>query len=72
MESRVKKQLKHLLLEEDLKIKDLMPLLKEKKGKEYSYNSFVQRLTRAAISYEEMFDIADALGYEIKFVKKNH
>ena len=70
MEYRVKKQIKHLLLEEDLKIKDIVPMLAEKNGRKYEYNSFIHRLRRGTILYEEMLDIADILGYEIKFEKK--
>jgi len=71
MENRVKKQLKHLLLEEDLKIKDIVPKLTEKTGKCYVYDSFIHRLKRATITYEEMLDIAEILGYDIQFVKRN-
>lgn len=71
MENRIKKQLKHLLLEEDVKIKDLIPLLSKKAKKEYSYDSFIHRLGRATITYEEMIDIADVLGYDIQFVKRS-
>ena len=70
MANRVKKQLKQLLLEEDLKIKDIIPLLSDKIGKQYVYDSFIHRLGRASITYEEMIDIADVLGYDIQFVKR--
>ena len=69
MESRVKKQLKRILLEEDLNIKQLVPLLAKKTGREYTYSSFINRLARAAISYEEMLDIAEILGYKVKIEK---
>ena len=72
MDSRLKKQLKHLLLEEDMKIMELVPLLSKKRGKSYAYDGFIHRLGRATITYEEMLDIADILGYEIKFVKKGN
>ena len=72
MENRVKKQLKHLLLEEDLKIKDIVPKLAEKTGKQYAYDSFIHHLKRATITYEEMLDIAEILGYDIQFVKRKN
>lgn len=72
MENRLKKQLKHLLLEEDMKITELVPLLSEKRSKEYAYDGFIHRLARASITYDEMLDIADILGYEIKFIKKEN
>lgn len=71
MENRLKKQVKHLLLEEDLKITQLLPLLSQKRKKDYDYGSFIQRIGRETVTYTEMLDIAEILGYEIKFVKKN-
>ena len=70
MENRTRKQVKRLLLEENYMIKELAQMLTEKRGIKYSADSFSQRLRRASITYEEMLDIADILGYEIKFVKK--
>ena len=72
MENRVRKQVKKLLLEENLFLKELVEILSEKTGREYRPDSFSHRLARAKISYEEMLDIADVLGYEIVFKKKNN
>ena len=58
-------------MEEDLKITQLLPLLSKKRDKIYDYGSFIHRLRRETVTYTEMLDIADILGYEIKFVKKN-
>ncbi len=71
MENRTKKQIKHLLLEENYMLKELAQMLEEKRGVKCSADSFSHRLGRATITYEEMLDIADILGYEIKFIKKN-
>ena len=38
-------------------------------GRQYEYNSFIHRLRRGTVLYEEMLDIAEILGYEIKFEK---
>ena len=70
MKNRVKKQVKQLLLNENYFMKELVDLLVEKKGRKTSADSFSHRLARATISYEEMLDIADVLGYEIIFKKK--
>lgn len=70
MKNRVRKQVKQLLLEENLFLKELVGMLSEKTGREYRADSFSHRLSRAKISYEEMLDIADVLGYEIIFKKK--
>lgn len=72
MDNVLKKQIKRLLVEEDLKISELIPLLTEKTGHKYSYDSFIHRLQRATVTYVEMVNIADVLGYDIKFIKKNN
>ena len=47
-------------------------MLIEKTGRNTTADSFSHRLARASITYEEMLDIADVLGYEIVFKKKNN
>ena len=70
MENLVKKQIKRLLLEEDLKLKELAFLLSEKYEKKYSPDSLSHKIARNSITYSEMVCIAEILGYEIKFIKK--
>lgn len=69
MENRVKKQVKMLLLQEDLTLKALGRKLEEATGKKYAIDSFSHRLSRESLTYKEMLIIADILGYEIKFEK---
>ena len=71
MENRVKKQVKILLAQENYFLKELVQMLAKKSGKNYTQDSFSHRLGRATITYEEMLDIAEVLGYEIKFIKKD-
>ena len=52
-------------------MKELVEMLVEQKGRKTTADSFSHRLARAKISYEEMLDIADVLGYEIIFKKKD-
>ena len=72
MENRVRKQIRLLLLQEDLKLKDLAVLLGEHLGKNYSYDSLSHRIGRKSLSYDEMVTIADILGYDIKFVRREN
>ena len=71
MENRVKKQVKILLANEDCMMKELAEMLEQKNGKKCTLDSFSHRLARASITYEEMLDIAEVLGYEIIFKKKD-
>ena len=57
-------QLKHILLEEKKKIKDIAEM------QETSIQNLSQKLKRNTIKYQEMLDIAEKLGYEIKWEKK--
>ena len=70
MINHVKKQIKKLLLEEDLMLKDLAKEMSEKLNKTISPSSLSHKIGRNSITYSEMVCIAEILGYEIKFVKK--
>lgn len=56
-------QLKHILIEENKKIKDIAEM------QETSIQNLSKKLRRNTIRYQEMLDIAEKLGYEIKWVK---
>lgn len=61
MRLEAKEQIKTLLAQKGLKLKDLA----EKLG--CTPNSLTQRLGRGSITYNEMLIIADILGYKIHF-----
>lgn len=44
-------------------IKELVPMLAEKRGTKYSADNFSQRLRRATITCEEILDIAEIPGF---------
>lgn len=69
MDNQVKKDVKALLVQEDLKLKELVELLTKKTGKMYSSSGLSHKLGREKLSYKEMLDIAEILGYKIKFEK---
>ena len=46
-------------------------LLKENKNRNLSMNNLSRKLRTKTIKYEEVRDILDVLGYDIKFVKRN-
>ncbi len=69
MDNQVKKDVKSLLVQEDIKLKELVELLTKKTGKIYSSSGLSHKLGREKLSYKEMLDIAEILGYKIKFEK---
>lgn len=70
MENQLRKQLKMLLLQEDVKLYELAQAMTEKTGRVYTPTALSHRMGRATITYQEMLIIAEILGYEIKFIKK--
>ena len=70
MKLHIREQVKVLLAQEGLMLKDLAKMISEKTGKNCAPNSLSQRLTRGSMSYKDVLLIADLLGYEIEF-KKN-
>lgn len=70
MSLKVKEQVKALLAQEDIKLKDLAKILSEKTFKKYSPDSLSQKLRRGSLSYNEVLIIANLLGYSIKFEKQ--
>lgn len=70
MENYVKKQVKILLLQEDKLLKELAADLSKATNKKYTPDSLSHKIARNSLSYSEMVCIAEILGYEVKFVKK--
>ena len=64
--------LKLLTVNEGTSITKVLEKLEVLRNKKYPRNSFSTRLKNGTVSYDEMFGIAEILGYEIQFVKKNY
>lgn len=70
MQMLVREQVKTLLAQEGIKMKDLAIKMEEISGRTYSLQNLSHRLRRGTLTYNEMLLIADILGYEISFQKK--
>ena len=71
MRLQIKEQIKTLLAQEGIKLKDLAEMISNKTGETCSANSLSQKLRRGTWSYNETLMIADLLGYKITFTKDN-
>lgn len=71
MKLLVKEQIKTLLAQEGLMLKELAEILSQKTGKKCTPDSLSQKLRRGSLTYNETLLIAELLGYRIEFVKKN-
>lgn len=65
----VKKDIKMLLLENDITITDIAKEMTQRTGKYFSRSNISQKLLRGTLKYEEAQLIGDILGYELKFVR---
>ena len=64
-------ELKSTLAYEATTMTKVAKLLKENKNRNLSMNNLSRKLRTKTINYEEVRDILDVLGYDIKFVKRN-
>ena len=67
----IKKQIKILLAEEELTLKDLAEKLSAKSGKKVTADSLSKKLRNNTIKYAEAEELIDCLGYKIKIEKKS-
>ena len=70
MKLLVKEQIKMLLLQEKLMLKELAELISQNSVKKCTPDSLSQKLRRGSLTYNETLMIADLLGYDIKFIKR--
>lgn len=64
----VKEQIKILLVQRKMKLRELAEKLTEKTGRKYTENSISQRLGRGSITYNEVLAISSILDYKIQFI----
>lgn len=63
--------LKKVLLDVDVSLTELAEALSKKLGKRYSMQNLSNKLRNETITHREMLVIADILGYNLQFVRKN-
>lgn len=66
----IKAKIKSLLALEEIKLNELVVLLKEKHNKDILPNTLSKQLNREIIRYKDVEEILDVIGYEIIFQKK--
>lgn len=66
----IRKQIKNILTNEDLTIKELAEKLSDKRQKVINPDSISQKLLRGSIKHAEVEEILDLLGYDIIFQKR--
>lgn len=63
-------ELKKILLDTDVNLTELAAALGKRVNKAYSMQNLSNKLRNETITYREMLIIADILGYELKFIRK--
>lgn len=64
-------ELKKILLDVNVSMTELAQALEKRLNKPYSMQNLSNKLRNETISHREMLIIADILGYDLKFVRKN-
>ena len=67
----VKKLIKLFAAREGISVAELIRRFSKYIGKNYSTQSFSNRMSKGTVHYNEVDKIAEMLGYEIKFERKN-
>ena len=63
--------LKKILLDVNISLTELAEALGKRLNKHYSLNNLSNKLRNETITHREMLIIADILGYDLKFVRRN-
>ncbi len=67
----VRKDIKVLLAESNVKLKDLAVEMSKKIGKKITADNISQKLRKGTLRYDDAMIIGDILGYDLKFIKRN-
>ena len=70
MKLLVREQVKTLLAQENIKLKDLAAMISEQTGKNCAPNVLSRKLSRGTLSYNEAIMIFELFGYEISLTRK--
>lgn len=70
MNLKAREQIKSILAQEGLMMKDLAAKLEGELNKQYTLNNLSKKLRGGTIPYNQVVLIADILGYKIKFEKE--
>lgn len=65
-------ELKKVMLDVNVNLTELAESLGKRLNKSYSMQNLSNKLRNETITYREMLIIADILGYDLKFVRKNN
>ena len=63
--------LKKMLLDVNISLTELAAALGKRLNKPYSMNNLSNKLRKETITHREMLIIADILGYDLKFVRRD-
>ena len=67
MQLKAREQIKILLLQRDMEMRELANKMEVRLNKKYSAENLSNKLRRGSITYNEVLIIADILGYKINF-----
>lgn len=65
-------ELKKVMLDVNVSLTELAESLGKRLNKPYSMQNLSNKLRNETITHKEMIIIADILGYDLKFIRKNN
>lgn len=66
----IKDEIKSIIIKTGRTMSDVVNILNEKHGRKGTVQNFSNKLTRETLRYREAQEIAEAIGYELKWVHK--
>lgn len=66
----IKNEIRALIVKSGWTITDLVKALNERNGTDQSVQNFHNKLSRETLRYKDVLEIAEILGYNIEWVKK--
>ncbi|MCD3223983.1 LLM class flavin-dependent oxidoreductase [Clostridium botulinum] len=65
----IKHDIKSLIIKEGFTITQVAQKINEKNNTEYSVQNLVKKINNETIRYSEVLEIAEIIGYKIKWIK---
>lgn len=65
----IKKEIKKLLIEENITLSDVVRKLNEKNNTEYTVQAYTNKIYKGTLRVNELEDILNIIGYKIELTK---
>lgn len=67
----LKDEIKGYIVSKGYNVKSLNEAINKKNGTNFSYQNLTNKINKNSLKYTEILEIAEVLGYEIKWINKD-